>query len=617
MVGYAFTKLSNPASLPSLSLRAMAVSPDGNWILGWGTTGAVQTYQRQSDGSYAKVAVSGQITTVTQVRDAHFNADGSKIVVASAGGTVAVAVYSFNLSTGLLTAETVTSAPATVAYSCWWHPTLNYFVLGITGTTGGVQIWKLSAGAWVKVADDVVTMTSGNFTFVGWSSDGLRIIVRSTSGTPLTQCWTFNTGTDTLTVFSGTGFDTAPAGATSGQNGQGAVLPNGDLIMCIAAAPGITWYQWVSGNNRYEKKTVPTGLGAANGQGVAFNADSTHIVVAYPLTPFTVHYEISGSTMTQSSNQIATTDFPSGQPWNPRFIVDPEGMTLVCGVSVSPFIGLWSYRNIAKLQQSGFLPTTAIAGTTAPQSNVANIAASGFLPTTAIAAGTKQKATMVTASFLPTTAVAAGTRQKATMPTSGFLPTTAMVGLVQPDAVMRTSGFLPTTSIQAASKQRANLDTNGYLPQSHVNAGMKIKATLDVSGFLPTTHALGGAPKNVGNIAASGFLPTTSIQATTKQIANIVASGFLPTTHVVAYSKNLGAIDAVGFLPTTHIDANLPVAAVATMVTSGFLPTSKVVAFAEPQPTNEGGSGGPGFSSGGGLNLNGPVLGGGSALRVG
>lgn len=555
-MSYVFTKQPNPTVLPSAALRPMAFTPDGSWIIGWGTTGVPQTYQRQLDGSYQKVVVSGQITTLTTIRDAHFNFDGTKIVVASQGGTASFAVYSFNLNTGLLTAETITSVPTAITYSCWFHPTLNYVVIGYTGTTGGIQIWKLSAGAWAKVAEDNVTFTSGNMTFVGWSSDGLRIIARGTSGTPLTQCWTFNTSTDVLTIFSGTGFDTAPAGATSGQNGQGAVLPNGDLILCIAAAPGITWYQWVSGNNRYEKKTVPTGLGVANGQGVGFSSDSAHVVVSYPLTPFTVHYEISGSTMTQSANQIPTTDFPSGQPWNPRFSQNATADTLVAGLSVSPFIATWVYREFLSTGMVGFKPTTE-ADVTMSTGVQLTIGMVGFLPTTQVLETDAKLITSAMVGFKPTTQVLESNNKAITSAMVGFLPKTLVNAKAVTSFAAGMVGFKPTTQAVIDVGLHVTVGMVGFLPKAQANIQMSNNVSASMVGFLPKTQAIIDVGIHV--IAGmKGFLPTTqaNVDVLIERTA-IAMVGFLPTTVAQVKLSNAIVSGMKGFLPTTQANVTI------------------------------------------------------------
>lgn len=171
--GDAFTRMSNPASLPSSAVNGCTYSPDGTVLL-LATTSSPFLYAYSFDGTTC-TQLSGVIDTAPtgQGNKVKFSRDGTKAVVAHATSPY-VTVYSVSGTGGsvTLTKMSMTNLPPGTCSSAEFDSTGGYLAVSYALSGGYViNLYKLVSGTWSRIQRYNFPTGSAGPTTLFWDKD--------------------------------------------------------------------------------------------------------------------------------------------------------------------------------------------------------------------------------------------------------------------------------------------------------------------------------------------------------------------------------------------------------------------------------------------------------------
>jgi 6-phosphogluconolactonase len=177
---------SQPAGV---SAPAMAVSPDGQWLIALdGTTQQLDIFQiNASTGALTSVNAPATYSTTSgtwQPSDVRVSPDGTLIFAAL--GTAGDVVFTFNTTTGIATGPLTLSTgnAATGDYGLAVSPKTTYLYIARSGTNGGVAVYSIGAGgALTSVTGSPFAAGSGTFSVVLDSTGTYAYAANRTDGT--------------------------------------------------------------------------------------------------------------------------------------------------------------------------------------------------------------------------------------------------------------------------------------------------------------------------------------------------------------------------------------------------------------------------------------------------
>jgi len=171
--GDAFTRMSNPASLPSSAVNGCTYSPDGTVLL-LAVTSSPFLYAYSFDGTTC-TQLSGVIDTLPTGtgRKVKFSRDGTKAVVAHDTSPF-VTVYSVSGTGGSvsLTKTSMTDLPPGNCSSAEFDPSGEYLAVSYA-LSGGfiINLYHLVSGTWTRVQQLNFPTGSSGPTTLFWDAD--------------------------------------------------------------------------------------------------------------------------------------------------------------------------------------------------------------------------------------------------------------------------------------------------------------------------------------------------------------------------------------------------------------------------------------------------------------
>ena len=313
-----FTKLPNPASLPTGQCRGCTFSPDGNHFVTVGATSPLMIYKR-SGSTFTKLPDPAVLPQATGWR-CDYSPNGSLFAVGSSSGSAPFyKIYKVSGDT-YTDIGAITNGPGAGAIGCAFSPsgdTLAY-------AAGGVTIHPVSGqtvGAGVSVPS--MTYPSG----LCYSPEGdLFVVIRQV--TPYLHVFTISG-----TAVSAVSFDQTVA--TDAQ--ACAFSPNGKfLAVANMSSPYIAIYERGAGTS-FTRLPNPATLPGGTGYNCCWSHDSRFLVVAHNGSPFMTIYERSGSTFTKKPNPAS---LPAAIGIGCAF--SPDDAYLGFGMFSSPFVSIYS-----------------------------------------------------------------------------------------------------------------------------------------------------------------------------------------------------------------------------------------------------------------------------------
>ena len=248
--GDTFTKLANPAGLPTGITYGVSFSADSNFLcVAHASSPFMTTYSRAGD-TFTKLANPDVLPSGNGAGCA-YSADGTYLTVAHSG------------------------SPYVTTYK---------------RSAGGGTLTKLANPA---------TLPPGQATDAVYSADGMYLCVTSSSGPYLTI---YKRAGDTFTKLANP--VTMPTGSARGA----AFSPDGTYL-CVAHAvsPYLTIYK--RAGDTFAKLANPAVLPADNGNAVAFSADGAYLAVGFDaVSPYLTIYKRTGDTFAKLANPAVLPD---------------------------------------------------------------------------------------------------------------------------------------------------------------------------------------------------------------------------------------------------------------------------------------------------------------------
>lgn len=318
--GVVFTKLPNPAVLPSLG-QNVAFSPEGDYLavqLGPSTpipiiyaragdtftslsvTGAASglgrcdlapggdyfaatgvaapgfSLHKRSGGSFARMA-DPAIVLGGGGSDVSFSRNGLYLAVISTSGSRIEIVYK-RAGDVFSALPPLTPAPNLTRNSCQFSPNNEYLAFG--GQSGRLAVYKRSGDAFTSVV--APTDSTGTLVALAWSpgSDYLAAAVSGSGGS----------GSIRIYKRAGDIFTLLPEIALPGTGRDVSFSRDGQyLAVAHATAPFFTVFR--RQGDTFTRLLEPVQIPPGSGNGIAFSPASRHLAVAHTTTPFVSIYK--------------------------------------------------------------------------------------------------------------------------------------------------------------------------------------------------------------------------------------------------------------------------------------------------------------------------------------
>jgi hypothetical protein len=283
-----FTKLSNPASLPSISgsQQHIAINRDGTSIaIGGGTSPYIHIYNRSGD-TLTKLSNPGTLPPA-EVHGIAWNHSGTSLACVHDGSPY-VTIYNRSGNT-----FTKLSNPATLpgggGEGVAWNHDGTSLAVAFYGATNGILVYNRS-GDTFSVAQD---LSVGSPTFsVAWNHNGTSLVA-GLANSPYVKI--FNRSGDTFTAVSNPA--TLPP-----QAGYGVAFNHDGTSLAVASpsTPYVTIYN--RSGDTFTKLSNPATLPPAAAQDVTWNHDGTSLAVLHNSSPYITIYNRTGDTFTKIAN---------------------------------------------------------------------------------------------------------------------------------------------------------------------------------------------------------------------------------------------------------------------------------------------------------------------------
>ena len=296
-----FTKLADPASLPSGTARGVAFSADGMYMaVSHSASPSVTIYKRSGD-TFSKLANPAALPSGT-ANGVAFSADGMYMAVAHDAGYF-ITIYKRSGDTFTKLANPA-ALPSGSAYGVAFSADGTYMAVAHT-TTPYITIYKRSGDTFTKL-DDPASLPSGTGFGVAFSADGMYMAVSHSASPRITI---YKRSGDTFTKLAN------PAALPSG-NGYGVAFSADGMYMAVAHSAGYFITIYKRSGDTFTKLANPAALPSGNGYGVAFSADGMYMAVSHDASPFITIYKRSGDTFTKLANPAS---LPTGIAYGVAF----------------------------------------------------------------------------------------------------------------------------------------------------------------------------------------------------------------------------------------------------------------------------------------------------------
>jgi 6-phosphogluconolactonase (cycloisomerase 2 family) len=330
-----FTKLTNPATLPTRTVFGTAFSPDGQYMsVGHSDPPYITIYKRYGD-QFIKLPNPSSLPANTGFGTT-FSPDGLYMSVAH-GTSPYITIYKIDKVTDTFTKI---SDPATLpngtGYDTAFSPDGMYMTVAHTASPY-ITIYKIdkATDTFTKLANPSPSITGGAFSkadAVAFSPDGLYMsVAHSTS--PFITIYKIDRSTDTFTKLAD------PSILPSNSGADVAFSPDG-LYMSVAngISPNITIYKIDKATDTFTKLTNPATLPTGSSQAVAFSPDGNYMSVGNTFGLWIITYKIDRSTDTFT--KLAD---PATLPTEDVNVIafSPDGNYMSVGHDRAPFITIY------------------------------------------------------------------------------------------------------------------------------------------------------------------------------------------------------------------------------------------------------------------------------------
>lgn len=296
-MGYSFSKIADPSTLPAARGLGCAWSSSGTYL--------------------AVVHDNSPFVTIYQ-------RSGSVLTKLSDPGTLPP-----------------DAVPGAGGHDVAWSPDESFLAVCSTSTPY-ITIYQRSGTTFTKLSNPgTLPGTQGNCCC--WSSDGQFLVV-GTNGTPY------------ITIYqrSGTTFTklTNPGTLPSANVGGVCFSPDDEYLVCAHTnSPYITIYQ--RSGTTFTKITNPTSLPASDGKSCAFSPDGSILVVGVNSSPYLKLYSVAAGVFTAISNP---SDLPPAAARQPTW--SKNGDLLAVASNSSPYVTIYQAvgTTFTKLTNPGTLP---------------------------------------------------------------------------------------------------------------------------------------------------------------------------------------------------------------------------------------------------------------------
>lgn len=309
----AFTKLTNPAILPTGAGNGCAFSPDGKYVAVAHATSPFITIYSFSGGVLTKLANPSSLPTATCYRCTF--SPNSTFLVVSISASPYIAIYSINSSGVFTKIANPATLPTGSAFGCKFSPSGNF--LAVTHNTSPyVTIYSVSGNVFTKVANPA-TLPTGAGRNCAFSPDGTLLavigsgfVIYSISGSVFTAI-----DTSSLPKFTGNSCAFSPDGKyLAAGSGNNALVSISEGV--FTALPDLT------------------GRGSGSISSASFSFDSTFLAIATSGSPFTEIYSISSSGVFTRQADLS----PIQQSTVNECSFSYTGMYLAIAYYISPYI---------------------------------------------------------------------------------------------------------------------------------------------------------------------------------------------------------------------------------------------------------------------------------------
>jgi 6-phosphogluconolactonase len=264
--------LSSPsggATAAVVSVAALDVSPDGNWLFGLDTASTVvdQFQINQSNGSLSSVAATPYAVTSGTVVPRAIRVSPNGALVFAALGTGGDVIFTLNTTTGALASSQVL-APVSATTSdngLAIDSTTTFLYIARSGTGGGVAAFSIgAAGALKSVTGSPFTAGTGPTAITLDSTGKFVYVANSTDGT--ISGFTIGTGA-VLTAITGSPFASGKQVNSLGIDQSGKYL----LAASVGGSPDLSMYSFdaVTAGKLNLATSTATGTGTSNAVALA------------------------------------------------------------------------------------------------------------------------------------------------------------------------------------------------------------------------------------------------------------------------------------------------------------------------------------------------------------
>lgn len=285
--GTTFTKLADPATLPTGQGGGTSFSPDESLLAVAHDVSPYVSIYTVSGTTLTKLSNPATLPT-GQAFDVDFSDDGAFLAVAHATSPY-ITIYSVSGTTFTKISDPAT-LPAGNAIGVDFSPSGDFLAVAHQ-VSPFVSIYGITGTTFTKLANPG-TLPTGTGQEVSFNPDTSMLAVAHTAS-PFVSIYTISGSTFTKI----TNPATLPTGTPSGAD----FSPDGALLaLAHATSPYITIYS-VSGTT-FTKLSDPATLPAGDGYGADFSADGQALAIAHDTTPFLTIYSVDGTTFVKQEN---------------------------------------------------------------------------------------------------------------------------------------------------------------------------------------------------------------------------------------------------------------------------------------------------------------------------
>ena len=296
-----FTKLADPATLPSGTPIGVAFSSDDTYMVAAHVTSPFITIYKRSGDTFTKLADPATLPASTGFCVA-FSSDDTYMAVGHAT-TPFITIYKRSGDTFTKLADPATLPPyqPSAADGLSFSSDGTYLAAG-HGLAPYITIYKRAGDTFTKLANPA-TLPASDGNGVDFSSDGTYLAVAHGGGDFLTI---YKRSGDTFTKLAAPAVLPPSTGDSVAFSSDGTYLAVGHATN----SPFIIIYK--RSGDTFTKLADPDTPLPSTGLSLSFSSDSTYLAVGHSVSPFTTIYKRSGDTFTKLANP-ATLPTGNGQ----------------------------------------------------------------------------------------------------------------------------------------------------------------------------------------------------------------------------------------------------------------------------------------------------------------